>query len=117
MRIHSSLLGCALFCLHAPSKCRADVTALCQVNLSCQGPRSGAHAEGGKTGSVWISWSTGTPSFTNSTAQFLAASNRYADDYQQPPLFGFTPQPEPQTPDPASVASQARDLPSRVFIK
>ena len=66
-------------------------------------------AEGGATGSVWISWSTGQPAFTNSTAQGLVASNPYADDYPQPPLYQFAPQPEPQTQNPASVASQARD--------
>lgn len=61
------------------------------------------------TGSVWISWSTGQPAFTNSTAQALVASNPYADDYPQPPLYQFAPQPEPQTQNPAFVASQARD--------
>lgn len=65
-------------------------------------------AEGGVTGSVWVSWSTGQPAFTNSTAQGLVASNPYADDYPQPPLYQFAPQPEPQTLNPASVASQAR---------
>ena len=63
-------------------------------------------AEGGKTGSVWISWSTGIPSFINNTAQLpqlpAPSANRYTDDYPQPPRFQFAP----QTQDPASVASQ-----------
>ena len=59
-------------------------------------------AEGGKTGSVWISWSTGIPALVNSTAQLPQPANRYADDYPQPPKYQFAP----QTQDPASVASQ-----------
>ena len=63
-------------------------------------------AEGGKTGSVWISWSTGIPALVNNTAQLPQPANRYADDYPQPPRFQFAP----QTQDPASVASQVLNI-------
>ena len=59
-----------------------------------------------KTGSVWVTWSTGITTLVNNTAQVAQPANRYVDDYPQPPKYQF----ELQTPDPASVASQVLAL-------
>ena len=66
-------------------------------------------AEGSTTGSAWISWSTGAPTNVTNPAQIdqaAAGANKYIDDYPQAPKYSF----EPQTPDPASVASQVRTV-------
>ena len=63
-----------------------------------------------KTGSVWVSWSTGTPALVTNPAQIdqtVPTANKYIDDYPQAPKYNF----EPQTPDPASVASAVRSTP------
>jgi hypothetical protein len=56
------------------------------------------------TGSVYVSWSTGTPTLVTNPAQInqsVAGANRFIDDYPQSPNYSFAP----QTPDPSSVAS------------
>ena len=68
-----------------------------------------------KTGSVWVSWSTGTPALVTNPAQIdqtVPTANKYIDDYPQAPKYNF----EPQTPDPASVASAVRCTPNTYCI-
>jgi len=60
--------------------------------------------KGVATGSVYVSWSTGTPTLVTNPAQInqsVAGANRFIDDYPQSPNYSFAP----QTPDPSSVAS------------
>jgi len=85
-----------------------------------------AEANGTASGSVWVSWSTGTPVLATNPAQInqsAAGADIYIDDYPQPPTYPDSPffpssaatkallpiQPR----DPAAPASQARHQTAR----
>lgn len=71
----------------------------------CRAAEGTVDAKGVATGSVWVSWSTGTPTLVTNPAQInqsAPGANRFIDDYPQSPTYSFAP----QTPDPASVGSQ-----------